>query len=201
MLEELNIILAGVGGQGIVLASSMLATAAVMAGLNIRGSEVLGLSQRGGAVVSHIRIGSKVYGPTVPDGKGDILVGLELSEALRNVTLLSREGLIIVNTKPIVPHTVTIGRSKYASQEEIIKKLKEYARVVAMDADRLAQKAGSTISINAVMLGALAGSGKLPMDKETILKAMEVLLPKQAGPVNRRAFALGYEETLELLRN
>ena len=193
-MEEFNIILAGVGGQGTVLASEILGTAAVMAGFNVQESEVLGMSQRGGAVVSHIRFGSKVYGPIVPDGKGDVLVALEISEALRNITLLSRQGLSIVNTRPIIPYTVSIGISKYPSLEEIMERLTKYARVIAIDATELAGKAGNVVAVNTVMLGALAGSGRFPIGRETILKAIEARVNKNVVQVNRKAFMLGYEE-------
>ncbi len=201
MIEEFNIILAGVGGQGTILASNILGTAAIMAGLNVRGSEALGMSQRGGAVVGHLRIGSAVYGPLVPDGKGDVLVGFEPSETLRNVTLLSRDGLIIVNTRPIVPHMVSIGLSVYPSTDEILGKLRQYAQVVAFNATELAEKAGGVITVNTVMIGALAGSGKLPIKNEEILKAIDLCVPKATVAVNRTAFKLGYEKAQEILRS
>jgi len=201
MIEEFNIILAGVGGQGTILASNILGTAAIMAGLNVRGSEALGMSQRGGAVVGHLRIGPAVYGPLVPEGKGDILVGFEPSETLRNVTLLSRDGLVIVNTRPIVPHTVSIGLSVYPSTDEILGKLKQYAQVVAFNATELAEKAGGVITVNTVMIGALAGSGRLPIKNEEILKAIESCVPKATIAVNRAAFKLGFEKAQEILRS
>jgi indolepyruvate ferredoxin oxidoreductase beta subunit len=199
MIEEFNIILAGVGGQGTLLASNILGTAAIMAGLNVRGSEALGMSQRGGAVVGHLRIGSAVYGPLVPDGKGDVLVGFEPSETLRNVTYLSKDGLIIVNTRPIVPHMVSIGLSVYPSTDEILGKLEQYARVVAFNATELAEKAGGVIAVNTVMIGALAGSGRLPIKSELILKAIERCVPKGTVAMNQKAFELGYDEILKAL--
>jgi len=196
MIEEFNIILAGVGGQGTILASSILGTAAIMTGLNVRGSEALGMSQRGGAVVGHLRIGSVVHGPLVPEGKGDVLVGFEPSEALRNIAYLSRDGLIIVNTRPIIPPIVSIGVSVYPSIDEILGKLKQYAQVVTLDATELAEKAGGVITVNTVMIGALAGSGRLPIKNETILKAIERCVPKETIAINQKAFKLGYNEIL-----
>lgn len=201
MIEEFNVILAGVGGQGIILSSEVLGTAGIMTGLKPRGSEVHGMSQRGGSVVSHVRMGSSVYGPLIPEGKGDVLVGFEPIEALRNITLLSKTGLIIVNTRPIIPHTVYLGLKPYPNVDEVICKLKQYARTIAFNATELAKKAGGAVAVNMVMLGTLCGSGKLPIEKEIMLKAIESRVPRAMIKVNRTAFKLGYEKAHEILRN
>lgn len=201
MIEEFNVIFAGVGGQGIILSSDVLGTAAIMAGLNSRGSEVLGMSQRGGSVASHVRMGSSVYGPLIPEGKGDVLMGFEPTEALRNVMLLSRTGLIIVNMRPIIPHTVSLGINLYPNVDDVIGKLKQYARTIAFNATELAKKAGGAVAVNMVMLGALCGSGKLPIEREIMLKAIELRAPKVTIRVNRTAFKLGYEKVQQIPRN
>lgn len=201
VVEEFNVILAGVGGQGIILSSDVLGTAATIAGLNSRGSEVIGMSQRGGSVTSHVRMGSSVYGPLIPEGKGDVLVGFEPTEALRNITLLSRTGLIIVNTRPIIPHTVSLGLSPYPNIDEVIGKSIQYARTIAFNATDLAKKAGSVVTVNMVMLGSLCGSEKLPIERKIMLKAIELRVPSATIRVNSAAFRLGYEKVREINRN
>lgn len=201
MIEEFNVILAGVGGQGIILSSDVLGTAAIMAGLKPRGSEVHGMSQRGGSVASHVRMGPSVYGPLIPEGNGDVLIGFEPIEALRNIALLSRTGLIIVNTRPIIPHTVYVGLKQYPNVDEVIRKLKQYAHTIAFNATELATKAGDAVALNTVMLGALSSSGKMPIQKKIVLEAIESRVPRPMIMVNRAAFRLGYEKAQEILRN
>ena len=103
IVKEVNILIVGVGGQGVISMSELLGQAVVDSGLNVRGSEVLGMAVRGGSVVSTIRIGSEVYGPLIPRGKGDIIVGMEPAEALRNIAYLSKTGMVIINTEAIIP--------------------------------------------------------------------------------------------------
>ena len=192
MLEDFNIILAGVGGQGTLLASDILGTAAIMSGLKVQGSEALGMSQRGGSVVGHLRMGTAVYGPLVPEGKGDILIGFEPFETLRNISYLSKNGLIIVNTQAIVPSICAIGSITLPSINTLLDRLNQYAQVIAFDANELAKKAGSAITVNTVMIGALMGSGRFPLTKEKILEAIERVVPEQTVAMNKRAFDLGY---------
>src|SRR5512139_3268386 len=112
-LKELNVIIAGVGGQGVVLMSEILGTAAVRDGLRVRGSEVLGMAQRGGSVFSNIRFGEEVYAPLSTEGKCDILVALEPSEALRNIQYLNKTSIVIMNNRKVIPATVSMGKSSY----------------------------------------------------------------------------------------
>src|SRR5512143_68594 len=133
-LKELNVIMAGVGGQGVVLMSEILGNAAVRDGLRVRGSEVLGMAQRGGSVFSNIRFGDEVYAPLTTEGKCDILVALEPSEALRNIQYLNKQSIVIANTRKIVPATVSMGKSQYPELKVIEEKLKEAAgRVILVD--------------------------------------------------------------------
>jgi indolepyruvate ferredoxin oxidoreductase beta subunit len=112
MEKEINVIICGVGGQGIVLMSEILGNAAVKDGLNVRGSEVLGMAQRGGPVFSNIRMGSEAYAPLTPDGKCNILVAVEPSESLRNVSYLSKSSVVILNVRKIVPPSVFMGKER-----------------------------------------------------------------------------------------
>ncbi len=200
MVKEFNILITGVGGQGVILMSELLGKSAVKDGLRVRGSEILGMAVRGGSVTSIIRIGDEVYGPLIPMGKCDTLVGMEPSEALRNVTYLSKSSLVILNTAATIPFTVSLGKSKYPGLDEILGKLSQASgRVVKLDAVQLAQQAGSLLTTNTVMLGALFGSEQLPINIETIKESIQARFPAKAAPVNIKAFDLGYEACRQAL--
>jgi indolepyruvate ferredoxin oxidoreductase beta subunit len=194
MMREFNILITGVGGQGVILMSELLGKAAVADKLNVRGSEILGMAVRGGSVTSVIRIGEDVYGPLIPTGKCHALVGMEPSEALRNIAYLSKSSLVIVNTTVTIPFTVSIGESRYPSLEEILKQLaKASAKIVQLDAAKLAQEAGNRLATNIVMLGALFGTDQLPIKIATIKETIEERFPAKLAPLNLKAFDLGYE--------
>ncbi len=191
-LKELNVIMAGVGGQGVVLMSEILGNAAVQDGLRVRGSEVLGMAQRGGSVFSNIRFGDEVYAPLTTEGKCDILVALEPSEALRNIQYLNKQSIVIANTRKIVPATVSMGKCQYPELKVIEEKLKEAAgRVILVDAIELAEKAGNRQTTNVVMLGTMFGCGKMPIKLETVKAAILERVPPKAADVNMKAFELG----------
>jgi indolepyruvate ferredoxin oxidoreductase beta subunit len=194
MVKEFNILITGVGGQGVILMSELLGRAAVADNLRVRGSEILGMAVRGGSVTSAIRIGDEVYGPLIPTGKCNALIGMEPSEALRNIAHLSKSSIVLVNTAVTVPFTVSIGESKYPGVEEIISQLgKASSRIVQLDAAKTAQEAGSRLTTNIVMLGALFGTGQLPIKIDTIKETIRERFPAKLAPVNIRAFDLGYE--------
>ena len=200
MVKEFNILITGVGGQGVILMSELLGKSAVRDGLRVRGSEILGMAVRGGSVTSIIRIGDEVYGPLIPMGKCDVLIGMEPSEALRNITYLSKSSLVIVNIAVTIPFTVSLGQSKYPSLEEILEKLSNASgRVVKLDAAQIAQEAGSLLTTNIVMLGALFGTGKLPIGIETIKETIRRHFPAKTASVNIKAFDLGYQTCQQAL--
>lgn len=201
-VEELSIIICGVGGQGVVLMSELLGHAVVRDKLSIRGSEVLGMAQRGGSVVSNIRIGSEFHAPLVPEGRCDIMVVLEPSEALRNIKYLSGSSLVILNTRRIIPFTVFIEKSTYPELEIVIKKLNEVAdNVIAIDASQIAEESGSLLSTNIAMLGALFGIGRIPVDVETMKSVIRKKLPARTMVANIKAFDLGYATVNRLLES
>jgi indolepyruvate ferredoxin oxidoreductase beta subunit len=201
MMKEFNILITGVGGQGVILMSELLGKAAVADNLKVRGSEVLGMAVRGGSVTSIIRIGEDVYGPLIPTGKCHTLVGMEPSETLRNISYLSRSSLVIVNTAVTVPFTVSIGESSYPSLEETLKQLaKASGKIVQLDAAKLAQEAGNRLATNIVMLGALFGTDQLPIKIATIKETIEERFPAKLAPVNIKAFDLGYEACRQAMK-
>ena len=197
MTDEFNISIVGVGGQGVILMSELLGNAAIRDGLNVRGSEILGMAVRGGSVSSMIRIGKDVFGPLIPTGKCDVLVGMEPAEALRNISSLSRSGMVILNTESMVPFTVSLGTSRYPALDSILEKLtQQVSKVITLNASRIAREASNQQAANIVMLGALFGTGKVPITEDTIQKEIETRMPEKLVQINLKAFALGKETVL-----
>jgi indolepyruvate ferredoxin oxidoreductase beta subunit len=201
MVKELNIILGGVGGQGVILMSDLLGNAAVKDGLGIQGSEVLGMAQRGGSVFSNVRLGSEVIAPLTPQGKCDILVALEPSEALRYVKELAPTSLVILNTTEIRPYTVATGESTYPEFDAILDTIRKVTdRIITVDVTEIAKQAGNVLAANTAMLGALFGSGQMPVGVETIKDLIENRVPPKAIEANLKAFDMGYEAVANSLR-
>ncbi|MGB9779018.1 MAG: indolepyruvate oxidoreductase subunit beta, partial [Candidatus Bathyarchaeales archaeon] len=177
-MEEFNVVLAGVGGQGILLAAEILGTAAVKEGLNVRVSEIHGMAQRGGAVVSTVRFGEKVFAPTVLEGQADVLLGFEPFETLRNLKFASEKTLVIMSLEKIPPTELTAKMMLYPSLKEVEEKIRYFTEnLMIVDAPGLAKKAGSTLTQNVVLLGALAATGKVPVKTESLLDAFRELIP------------------------
>lgn len=188
-VDKLSIIITGVGGQGILLASNVLGKAAIYEGYNVIGSETHGMAQRGGSVVSHVRIGN-VFSPLIPKGKADYMLAFEPLEALRNAEFLNEKSIAIVNTYPIIPTTLRGEVWKYPKVEKILTELKKFSEVMAINASELARKAGSIKTLNVVMLGALA-STNFPLSEENLKKAIREIVPPKTIEINMKAFELG----------
>ena len=186
-----NVVLTGVGGQGIVLASTVLVEAAFEAGYDVKANEVHGMAQRGGSVVAQVRFGEKVFSPLVPLGQADFLVALEEVEALRYAGYLRADGVAIVNRRQIVPVTVSAGDARYP--EDVDKRLRARfgGRLVLVEGERLAREAGNVRTENVVLLGVLSRFLEIPLQlwEEVIAR----LAPKRAVEANLRAFSLGRE--------
>jgi indolepyruvate ferredoxin oxidoreductase beta subunit len=199
--KELNIIICGVGGQGVVLLSELLGSAAVRDGVALKGSEVLGMAQRGGSVFSNIRLGGDALAPMTPEGKVDVIIAVEPSEALRNIQYLARGGVVVLNSQTVLPYTVFLGKSGYPSLKAIEARLgKVTKRIITLDATALAQQAGSLQSANVVMLGALYGTGLMPMSVNTAKAAILGRFKAKVGEINIKAFDLGYEAVQKALK-
>jgi indolepyruvate ferredoxin oxidoreductase beta subunit len=193
-MKETNVVLAGVGGQGILLAAEILGTAAVKEGLNVRVSEIHGMAQRGGAVVSHVRIGEKVLAPTVLEGEADVLLGFELLETLRNLKFASEKTLVLMSTERIQPTELSAKMQKYPNLEEIEAKIKPFTKkLILVKTTELARKAGSILTENTVLIGALAATGRMPIKESSIIEALRELVPSKQLDVNVKAFKLGYD--------
>ena len=189
-METRNIVIVGVGGQGSLLACNLMGRALMIEGYDAKVSEVHGMSQRGGAVVTYVRYGEKVYSPIVDRGQAELLVSFELLEAARWLELLAPGGTVVTNTQQINPIPVIVGIAKYP--ENLPEKLEKIgAKVDAIDALALAEEAGSSKTVNIVMIGRL--SKYFPFKKETWEKALKECVPSKFLEMNRRAFKLGAE--------
>jgi len=191
-MKEFNIVLAGVGGQGTLLAAEIIGSAAVKEGLNVRVSEIHGMAQRGGAVVSNVRIGEGVYASTVLEGQADVLVGFEPPETIRNLKTASQKTTVIMNTQRIPPVELATKGTAYPTDEEVVAKIHMFTnRLIVVEAAALARKAGSRLAQNSVMLGALAAAEGFPVSAESLVEVLRELVPKKHVEVNVRAFELG----------
>lgn len=196
-MNSLNIIIAGVGGQGTILTSRVLAQAALNAGLTAKTSETIGMAQREGSVQSHVRIGAAALGPVIGSNQADILLGFEPAEAQRACSLVKPSGFGLVNSHPILPVTVALGSAAYPLEEIQAFLSGQPFPVRFLDAFALATTVGNIKTINAIMLGALVGSGRLPLSKDQVREALMELVPKRYRELNERAFELGSQTGLE----
>ena len=170
-----NILICGVGGQGTVLAAKVLSQAAISKGERVLSAETIGMAQRGGSVVSHVRIGSDVFSPLVPQGQADILIAFEAAEAVRNIDFLKKDGTVIVNKKVVQPVTASLSGKVFQSEEMISYLEKRASKVIAVDTDQACRDLGSSKVVNMVLLGAASKSGLVSKDE---LKAAIKLLVK-----------------------
>ncbi|MEG6522820.1 indolepyruvate oxidoreductase subunit beta [Desulfotomaculum sp. 1211_IL3151] len=189
MLKPVNILLVGVGGQGTILATRILAKAAQDAGYDIKVSEIKGMSQRGGSVVTQVRLGQRVYSPLIAEGNADVILAFEKMEALRWLPYLKDGGSIIVNDQAIAPVPVLSGAAVYP--EDCLERVMKLApNTIVVDALNVALQCGNPKVINVVLVGLLAK--KLSIDKELWLNALKTRVPEKFIDVNMKAFAEGY---------
>ena len=184
----MNIMIVGVGGQGTLLASRILGNVIISMGYDIKLSEVHGMSQRGGSVVTYVKYGERVYSPIIDKGEADIILAFEMLEAYRALPYLKKGGRIIVNDQKINPMPVVIGKMEYP--KDILSKLKAKCDVEALDAVLLANKAGNIKAVNVVLIGVLAKKTNIKYDKW--IEALKETVPSKLLDVNLRAFDLGY---------
>jgi indolepyruvate ferredoxin oxidoreductase beta subunit len=183
-----NVFLAGVGGQGILLASEVLCEAFLLSGHDVKKSEVHGMAQRGGAVTTHLRFGKKVYSPLIEPGTADLLVAFEKMEALRFAHYLSPGGAALVNAQEILPPSVSTGKERYPSRIE--ERLREFTpNLFVVDALAAALSLHEVRAVNIVMVG--AASHFLPLAEEVYVEALRATLPAKIVEVNVRAFRSG----------
>ncbi|MFW9931091.1 MAG: indolepyruvate ferredoxin oxidoreductase subunit beta [Candidatus Thorarchaeota archaeon] len=189
-----NIVISGVGGQGVLTLAEILAKAALAESLNVRVGEIHGMAQRGGHVVCTVRIGDGVKGPIIDEGDAQLVVGFEPIETLREVQFIRTNGMIIMNSHVQYPVAVSMGKAEYPEHSEILEGLKKFtSNIVEFDARKFAMQAGSSRSMNIVMLGAIIGSGLVPIKKDTAIEVVRNAFPGKFADANIKAFELGYE--------
>ncbi len=189
-MAKTDILIAGVGGQGTILTGRIIAALAMAEGLDVKTAETHGMAQRGGSVITHVRIGEKVYSPLIPQGDGDFLLSFEKLEALRWLPYLSPGGTVIVNTQELEPLPVLTGQIEYSTGilEEIESKA---ARLIAADALSIEPVTRNARMVNTFLLGILAQT--MEFEKEKWLLTMEQTIKAKLVDINKQAFEAGWE--------
>lgn len=183
-----NIMIVGVGGQGTLLASRILGNVVVNEGYDVKLSEVHGMSQRGGSVVTYVKYGDKVYSPIIDEGEADIILAFEMLEAYRALPYLKKGGIMIANTQQIDPMPVITGAAQYPA--DIEKKLSSKINLKAVDALKQAEAAGNIKAVNVVLIGVMAKNTDIAYEKW--IEAVKQTVPEKFLEVNLKAFDLGY---------
>ncbi len=197
MSRKTNIVLTGVGGQGVITAANILGKAAVRAKTNVYVSEVHGMAQRGGAVNCTVRLGN-VSGPLVAAATADVIVSLEPVEALRNIMYANKKTKIITDINPVVPFTVSVGGEKYPNLDDVYKEIQSRAILFKIDALKIAKDSGAAITKNIVMLGALAAADVLPFKSDVLLETILENIPVKYKDINKKAFNGGMKALKDL---
>ena len=188
-MRDLDILIVGVGGQGTVLASKICGFVAEAAGMDVKLSEIHGMSQRGGSVVTHVRMGKKVYSPLIAEGKADIILAFEELEALRWLSFLKPDGKVVLNTQKILPMPVIVGKAEYP--KSVVAELKDMRiDTYACDATGIAYDLGNSRAANLVLIGNLAK--QIGLDKGIFLDAIRAIVKPKFIDLNIAAFEAGY---------
>jgi len=186
--------LIGVGGQGTIKASTIIGEAAMKKGLNVVMSEVHGMAQRGGTVVTEFKIG-EAHSPLIEEGAADLMIAFEPAEALRALNKINQKSFVIVNSSPIVPFTVSLGISEYPELSSVFEELRaKINNLLVIDAQKIAKEAGSIISENIVLLGAAVATPNFPIERDLVIRSMKDNLPPKSIKTNLKAFEIGFEE-------
>ena len=193
-MKKINIMLVGVGGQGTLLASRVLGNVALKQSYDVKVSEVHGMSQRGGSVVTYVKFGGKVHSPLIEKGEADIIIAFEQLEALRWIEYLRENGKLIINEQRIDPMPVIIGNAKYP--ENIIEKIKgKISNTISIDAIGIAKSCGNIKAANIVLVGVMAASTEIA--KDIWVEAMKEIIPPKLMDFNLKAFESGYCKGLD----
>ncbi len=194
-MDKINILITGIGGQGIILSSDVLAETALIAGYDVKKTDSIGMAQRGGSVISHLRFGPAVFSPVISPGEADILLAMEKLEAARNCRFLKPGGIALINNYAVPPLTLADGKEKYPDDEFITSCVKPYTdKIFLIEGINKVQALGNTRTLNIFLLGSL--SNFLPFKKETWLAAIQAKLPGKLLDINLKAFNLGEAEVL-----
>lgn len=192
-MKNINILLCGVGGQGTVLTSRIIALAAMKQGREVSGAETIGMAQRGGSVVSHVRTGDGIHSPLIPKGKADIILAFEPGEAAGCLPYLKEDGCMVSCIKAVKPVTASLTGNGYDGREAIEYLQKSVKNLILIDGEKICEACGSDKVLNTVLLGSAVKSGKLEISKEEIVKAMKERIPDELMDMNLKAFKMGEE--------
>lgn len=193
----INCILAGVGGQGTVLASKLIAQSAMSKGLRARTAETIGMAQRGGCVVSHVRIGEDIHSPMVPLESADIIIGFEPAEAVRSLCYLKENGIVVVSQKAIKPVTASLSESDYDGSAMLKYLSSHVSRLFIVDGEAICAACGSTKVLNIALLGVAASTGVLGISVEDIETTIKEKLSPKFIAMNLQALHAGVETGLK----
>lgn len=185
-----NIMICGVGGQGIVLTSKLIAATAVEHDIPVMSAETIGMAQKGGSVFSFLRLGEGIASPMFPEGSADILIGFEPAEAVRMFPYLKKGGSVIVNTHPIMPVTASLGGTDYSGREMLDYLKRNSENITLIDGEKACEEIGSPKALNMIMLGAAISSGFMPFTTEEVEQTMRKTVKPQFHEMNAKA--LGY---------
>jgi indolepyruvate ferredoxin oxidoreductase beta subunit len=195
MIKEFNIVVTGVGGQGVLTLSNVIAEAALKQGYDVKMSELHGLAQRGGSIPCHIRFGRRIYSPLVLQGEANLIIGLEPLEALRCCHYGSKKHstTFLIDTHRILPISVSVLGEKYPSLRKIVSLLKQFSKkIIVLNASEIVEKeTGDIIGTNIYMLGYAISRRLMPIKKSFILEALKEVIPERYVEMNERVFELG----------
>ena len=182
-----NIILCGVGGQGTVLASRLISTAAMAKGLSVMSAETIGMAQRGGSVFSHVRLGTDVFSPMIGLHEADLILGFEPGETVRMLPYLKPDGQVVVSDRPVMPVTATLGGSDYSAEAMLDYLRKHVSRLRIVEADEALSAVGSQKVLNLLLLGAALRTGALGLTEEELRDAVLARIPPRFHELNLKA--------------
>jgi indolepyruvate ferredoxin oxidoreductase, beta subunit len=194
-MTKLDVVFSGVGGQGVVVLSDIYCEAAMLEGFDVAKAEIHGMAQRGGSIVAFTRIGSKVESPLIETGKADAIIGFEVLETARCLPLVKKGGTVVVNMKLIPPSCVP-SNTKLPSTEELVKLMQLKTRVHEVDGIGIAQKLGSMLVVNTILLGALSALPEIPVKEESFRQAIAGRLKEKYINLNLKAFQMGRESII-----
>jgi indolepyruvate ferredoxin oxidoreductase beta subunit len=196
-----NCLLCGVGGQGTVLASKLIARAAIACGMQARTAETIGMAQRGGSVVSHVRIGKTIHSPLIPKGTADVLIAFEPGEAVRCLSYLKKDGIVVVNSKAVQPSAPLPENAGYSADAMIRYLQSVVTRCIVVDTEAVCAETGSAKVSNTVLLGAAAASGMLGLSLNDMENVINSTIPAKYREINIRALAGGARTATDIIRN
>ncbi len=185
--KNINCLLCGIGGQGTVLASRLIALSALEKGLDAKTAETIGMAQRGGSVVSHVRIGENIHSPLIPMGKADILIALEPGEGLRQLGFLKEGGHLILSNKGITPVTAALSQDGYDSHQVVAYLKEKVENITVVDSDKIMEALGTVKPLNVVLLGQAEKTGLLGLTEEDLMDTIERIVPEKYRELNKKA--------------